>query len=79
MFSRYMAICHPLSPHARASTGQAKKTILKIWLVSFATAAPWAQYTQVISSPLSLVEIQLSFALIGCWLDHLCHKETCIW
>ena len=57
MLSRYMAICHPLSPHARSSPGQAKKTILKIWLVSFVTAAPWSQYTQVHCSPLSLVEL----------------------
>ena len=47
MFSRYMAICHPLSPQARSSPGQAKKTILKIWLISFVSAAPWSQYTQV--------------------------------
>ena len=42
-----MAICHPLSPQARSSTGQAKKTILKIWLISFVSAAPWSQYTEV--------------------------------
>ena len=45
--SRYLAICHPLSPLSRSSTGQAKKMICFIWLVSFMSASPWAFFTKV--------------------------------
>lgn len=44
---RYLAICHPLSPLSRSSTGKAKKIISWIWLVSFLSALPWALFTKV--------------------------------
>ena len=44
---RYLAICRPLSPHSRSSTGKAKKMIIFIWLFSFTTACPWAFFTKV--------------------------------
>jgi hypothetical protein len=45
--SRYLAICHPLSPLSRSSTGQAKKMICFIWFVSFMLASPWSFLTKV--------------------------------
>ena len=47
MQPRYFAICRPLSPLSRSSTGQAKKMIAWIWLISFMSALPWAFYTKV--------------------------------
>ena len=48
MFSfRYLAICRPLSPLSRSSTGKAKKVVGVIWLVSFLSASPWALFTKV--------------------------------
>ena len=44
---RYLAICQPLSPLARSSTGQAKKMIGLIWSISFMSASPWAFFTKV--------------------------------
>ena len=44
---RYLAICHPLSPLSRSSTGKAKKIIAWIWLISFMSAFPWALFTKV--------------------------------
>ena len=44
---RYFAICHPLSPLSRSSTGKAKRIIAWIWLVSFLSALPWALFTKV--------------------------------
>ena len=44
---RYLAICQPLSPLARSSTGQAKKMIALIWSISFMSASPWAFFTKV--------------------------------
>ena len=44
---RYLAICQPLSPLARSSTGQAKKMIGLIWSISFMSAFPWAFFTKV--------------------------------
>jgi neuromedin U receptor 1 len=42
-----LAICHPLSPLSRSSTGKAKKIIAWIWLISFMSALPWALFTKV--------------------------------
>ena len=44
---RYLAICRPLSPLSRSSTGKAKKMIGLIWLISFISASPWAFFTKV--------------------------------
>ena len=45
--SRYLAICQPLSPLSRSSTGQAKKMVGLIWSISFLSAMPWAFFTKV--------------------------------
>ena len=47
MLHRYLAICRPLAPLARSTTGQAKKVIFLIWILSFASAAPWTFLTKV--------------------------------
>jgi len=44
---RYLAICRPLSPLARSTTGEARRVISMIWLFSFLSASPWALFTKV--------------------------------
>ena len=44
---RYFAICRPFSSLANSTPGKAKKVILKVWLISFISAAPWAMFTKV--------------------------------
>lgn len=43
---RYLAICRPLSPLARSTTGEARRVISMIWLFSFLSASPWALFTK---------------------------------
>ena len=45
--SRYVAICHPLSQHARSSTSKAKKVVMFIWVTSVLSALPWSFFTKV--------------------------------
>ena len=44
---RYLAICRPFSPRARSSPRKAKTIIVRIWIISFLSACPWARYTKV--------------------------------
>ena len=47
MFSRYVAICQPLSGVAQYSS-DCKKMIALIWFIGIVTACPWALFTKVI-------------------------------
>lgn len=46
-FSRYQAICHPLTLNSRTGVGRARKMIVLIWVTSVVSAYPWSIFAKV--------------------------------
>lgn len=44
---RYLAICHPLYVHTMGGLGRAARIVAALWTVSFASALPFAVYSEI--------------------------------
>ena len=51
---RYIAICHPMRTQTKSKFSRATRVICLIWIISIASAVPWAFYTKVGSNPLCI-------------------------
>ena len=47
IYSRYQAICHPLTLNSRTGVGRARRMIVLIWVTSVVSAYPWSIFAKV--------------------------------